>query len=137
MTRAVLRVITANKATCGDCQYLHTVVTGGVNDEWSCDLFSEVYLGLKGAQKTPNRPNECLQAQYRTPDDELVVVPKAELMALLGFASLMLANEASSGRKRPSEDYSAVWGGDNEVFLGYHEELELQEMERLEKAKDG
>lgn len=62
---------------------------------------------------------------------ETVTVPKEALMALLDFAALMLANEASAGRQRPSEDYAAVYGGEDEVFLGFHEELELRELRKI------
>ena len=62
--RAILRVINANRVTCGDCDYLRTLVTGGSNDEWQCDLFTyEANLGLKGARKTPNRAKVCLDAE--------------------------------------------------------------------------
>ena len=64
-------------------------------------------------------------------NQEVVTIPKQALMDLLSFAMLMLVNEASCGRQRPSKDYSAVFGGEDEVFLYFHEELELQEMRQI------
>ena len=62
--RHLLLPIESNRVTCGDCRFLHTVVTGGPDDEWACDLFrNKAHLGFKGAQRTPNRPKVCTDAE--------------------------------------------------------------------------
>jgi len=56
--------IESNRVTCGNCHFLHTVVTGGSNDEWGCDLFRyDAHLGLKSHMRTPNRAKICLDAE--------------------------------------------------------------------------
>lgn len=62
--RHLLLPIESNRVTCGNCRFLHTVVTGGIEDEWGCDLFgSKAHLGLKSHMRTPNRPKVCTDAE--------------------------------------------------------------------------
>ena len=66
--------------------------------------------------------------------EEMITIPKAAFMALLRFANQTLAREASANRQRPTEEYEIVFGGKDEVFLQYQDELLDIEVEELKKA---
>lgn len=59
--------VDANPKTCGSCRFLR-LLHGHVErpEEWWCGLF-DVSRGLVGAQKTPNRVKDCLDAEAHEP----------------------------------------------------------------------
>ena len=66
-------------------------------------------------------------------EEEMVTIPKKAFMDLLRCANQTLAREAIANRQRPTEEYKIVFGGDDEAFLGFQDELLHQEVEQLKR----
>ena len=64
---------------------------------------------------------------------EMVTIPKKAFMDLLRLANQTLARETSAHRQRPTEEYEIVFGGKDEVFLQFQDELLDIEVEELKR----